>query len=257
MRCKLHLISMPWADPELPSIQTAALKAYVDKVFGNRVPTRTYSAFASISLKEFRTRYSNYLERFREFQEYPYFVMYFRRFLNDDPHVKRLSMPALFKKMNSSLTAAEEPLTLRKIAQLENRTCRYIDEKIVPNLSKSRVNVIGFTLNYYQLYASLFCARYLEQQFPDYRYLFVFGGATVIYPKVAAVLKTLGVTGICVIGEGERKLELLLNEILNTPDKEYPRLIERLAALHEAFYDIQHQTLDLYQASRQTLLSMQ
>lgn len=257
MRCKLHLVSMPWANPELPSIQTATLDAYVNSVFGKQIPTRTYSAFASICLKENRVGYSNYLERFREFEEYPYFLIYLRRFLNNDPHLRRLSMPALLKKVNSNITDKEEPLTLPKLAQIENRTCRYIDNTMVPNLSRKDLNVIGFTLNYYQLYASLFCARYLAERYPNYRYLFVFGGATVIYPKVAAVLKSLGVQGICVIGEGERKLELLLKEILKTPNEEYPNLIGRLASLHEAIYDIQNRTLDLYQVSRENLLNLQ
>ena len=57
MKIKLHLLSMPWADPELPSIQTSALKAYVDATFGNRVTTKTYSAFASIALKQTRGGY--------------------------------------------------------------------------------------------------------------------------------------------------------------------------------------------------------
>jgi|GEM_PF-3337401 len=257
MRCKLHLISMPWANPELPSIQIATLEAYVNATFGKKVPTQSYSAFTSICLKENRTGHANFFETFRDFEEYPYFLIYLRRFLNRDRRLRQISLPALLKKMNSSIADIEAPLTLRKLAQLEHRTCRYIDETIVPKLSRRSVNVVGFTLNYYQLYASLFCARYLAERYPNYRYLFVFGGATVIYPKVAAVLKTLGVQGICVIGEGERKLELLLKEVLNTPAEDYPNLMGRLTALHDAIYDIQHQHLDLYQASRENLLNLQ
>lgn len=69
--------------------------------------------------------------------------------------------------------------------------------------------MVGFTLNYYQLYASIYCARYLQERFRAYKYLFVFGGATVIYPKVAEVLKTLGVEGLCVIGEVSASWNLL------------------------------------------------
>jgi radical SAM superfamily enzyme YgiQ (UPF0313 family) len=255
MQIKLHLISMPWANPELPSIQTAVLKAYIDSVLGDRVVTRTYSAFASILLEQHHKGYADYYDKYQSFEEYPYFLMYYRRFLRHDQRLKRVSADKLIERINDR--DSDEPLTLRKVAHLQSRTHRYIEETIVPQLSRRSLNVVGFTLNYYQLYASLYCARYLQESFPDYKYLFVFGGATVIYPKVAEVLKVLGVEGLCVIGEGERKLELILKEILATPSGNCPDLIERLAALHEGIYDIQHRTVNLYEPTPATLLDLQ
>lgn len=255
MQTRLHLVSMPWADPELPSIQTAALKAFIDGSFGKKVKTHTYSAFASINLERNRGGYTDYFNKYREFEEYAYFLMYFRRFLQNDPRLRRVSIERLLKKINTG--DADEFLTLGKLGHLERRTCRYIEQTIVPQLSKRGVNVVGFTLNYYQLYASIYCARYLQDRFSDYKYLFLFGGATVIYPKVADVLKRIGLEGLCVIGEGERKLELIIGEILATPSDQYSGLRKRLAALHEGFYDIQHRTLDLYEAIPKTLLNMQ
>ncbi len=255
MKAKLHLVSMPWADPELPSIQISVLKAYVDAAFGNRVPTRTYSAFASIGLEQTRSGYSKYDDKYEPFEEYPYFLIYLRRYLQHDARLGRLSIHKLIKKVNTCST--DEELSLEKVAHLERRTCRYIENRLGPELSRSGVNVVGFTLNYYQLYASLFCARYLQERFPGYRYLFVFGGATVIYPKVAEVLKNLGLDGLCVIGEGERKLELILNEILTTPADQYSNLRHRLAVLHEGIYDIQRRTMDLYEQNTAALLSLQ
>ena len=82
MKTEVHLVSMPGADPELPSIQISALKAYVDAVFGNRVTTRTYSAFASIALEQTPRGYSKYDDRYEPFEEYPYFLLYFRRYLH-------------------------------------------------------------------------------------------------------------------------------------------------------------------------------
>ncbi len=255
MRSKLHLVSMPWADPELPSIQISALKAYMDSAFGGTVTTRTYSAFASIALEETSNGYTKYDDKYEVFEEYPYFLLYFRRYLRSQAQSQRTSIESLLKKINSC--GADETLTLQKLGHLERRTCHYIEKNIVPQLSKNGVNVIGFTLNYYQLYASLFCARYLETEFPDYKYLFVFGGATVIYPKVAEVLKNLGVEGLCVIGEGERKLEMIVRETLATPPDQYSNLRERLAVLHEGIYDIQHRTIDLYDKDPAALLGLQ
>ena len=256
MQTKLHLVSMPWANPELPSIQTAALKAYIDSVLGEKIVTRTYSAFASIVLEQnHRGSYADYYYKYQDFEEYPYFLMYAQRFLPRDSRVSRAYADQLIRKLNRCHD--DEHLTLRRIAHLETRTNRYIREVIVPQLSRRGLNVIGFTLNYYQLYASLYCAQYLQKHFPSFNYLFVFGGATVIYPKVADVLKTLGIEGLCVIGEGERKLELILREILNIPAQDSACLAQRLATLHEGIYDIQHRTINLYEPTPATLLDLQ
>lgn len=255
MQTKLHLVSMPWANPELPSIQTAVLKAYIDSVLGSHVTTHTYSAFASIMLEENASGYTDYYDKYQAFEEYPYFLMYYRRFLRDDPRLSRISAERLIGKINNR--DADASLTLRAIAHLESRTHRYIKETIVPRLSRRGLNVVGLTLNYYQLYASLYCTRYLQEFFPLHKYLFIFGGATVIYPKVAEVLKTLGTEGLCVIGEGERKLELILREILATPSDNSADLMGRLSALHEGIYDIQRRTINLYEPTPATLLNMQ
>lgn len=255
MRVKLHLISMPWSNPELPSIQIAALKAYIDEVFSRQVATRTYSAFASIALKPGRAGYTNYCDRYEDFEEYPYFVMYCRDLLRQTPSLRRISISKLISQINES--GSQERLTLRKVAQLEQRTRKYIDRRIVPQLSKRSLNVLGFTLNYFQLHASLYCARYLREKFPQFDYLLIFGGATVGYPKVAEVMQRMGVEGLCVIGEGERKLELVLREILRTPVEERAELQERLASLHHAIYDIQRRTVNLYESNPAQLLDLQ
>lgn len=257
MQTKLHLVSMPWANPELPSIQTAVLKAYIDSVLADKIVTMTYSAFASILLEQNRRGYSDYFYKYQDFEEYPYFLMYSRRFLPRGTRLSQASVNRLIRRLNGFYTYTDERLTLRRIAQLEARTGRYIEEVIVPQLFRRGLNVVGFTLNYYQLYASLYCARYLQTYFPNYKYLFVFGGATVIYPKVAEVLKVLDVEGLCVIGEGERKLELILREILAMSSNHSSRLIERLATLHEGIYDIQRRTVNLYEPTPATLLDLQ
>ncbi|HEV7644835.1 MAG TPA: radical SAM protein [Pyrinomonadaceae bacterium] len=255
MQTTLHLVSMPWASPDLPSIQIAVLKAYIDATFGSRVKTHAYSAFTNILVKETAHGYVNYYDDLQQFEEYPYFVMYLRRFLLKEPGLRRVSLERLVSRINKRET--DEPLTLRKLSLLEKRTQRYIEDVIVPRLSKRSLNVVGFTLNYYQLYASLYCARYLRDRFPEYDYLFMFGGATVSYPKVADVLRKHGIEGICVIGEGERKLELIIHEILATPAAQRAQLYERLAAIHPAIYDIQRRTLNLYEPDTHALLSLQ
>src|SRR5262245_66244466 len=124
MRTKLHLVSMPWSSPELPSIQIAVLKAYIDSVLGRQIATRTYSAFAGILLEETRSGLVNYYEKYEEFEEYPYFVIYCQELLRRTPQLRRISIDKLLTRINDS--DADEPLTLRKVAHLERRTRRYI-----------------------------------------------------------------------------------------------------------------------------------
>src|SRR6267143_378476 len=113
MRTKLHLVSMPWSSPDLPSIQTAVLKAYVDSVLGRQVQTRTFSAFASILLEQTHGGFINYYEKYEEFEEYPYFVMYCQELLRRTPRLRRVSIEKLIARINES--DAAEQLTLGKI----------------------------------------------------------------------------------------------------------------------------------------------
>lgn len=246
---------MPWANPALPSIQIAALKAYIDSVFGREVTTETYSAFAAILLEPAKNGYVNYYEKYQEFEEYPYFVMYCQDLLRHTPKLQKISLSKLMQRISKA--DPDESLSLRTITHLKRRTQRYIAENIVPQLSSRVLNVVGFTLNYYQLQASVYCAKYLREKFPRYNYLFVFGGATVSYPKVADALRNLEIEGLCVIGEGERKLELVLREILTLPESARSNLLDRLSSLHDGIYDIQRRTLNLYEANPASLLQLQ
>jgi len=257
MRTRLHLISMPWANPEMPSIQNGVLKAYVDSVLGDRVSTFGYSAFASILLEETSRGVIDHFTALEEYEEYPYFFMYLRRYLRDSPGAGKVSIDRLLTRVNANITDAAEPLTAKRVAHLERRTRRYVRDVIGPQLARDAVNVVGFTLNYFQFYASIYCARALKELFPAYDFLFLFGGATVIYPKVAEALAHLGIDGVCVIGEGEKKLELILREVLTAPAEERATLIERITSLHPAFYDTRRCTVNLYEPNTASLLSLQ
>lgn len=247
MQLKLHLISMPWATPELPSIQVAALKAYADSVFGKKLTSRAYSAFSEILIGRGRRECWDDFDRYSGFEEYPYFVLYVRRFLNDALRRKGVSVARLLKNVNSF--DREEHLALGGLDHLERRTQQYINGVIAPELISHGVNVVGFTLNYYQLYSSVYCAQYLRRRYADLKYVFIFGGATASYATVANALRRCGIDGLGVIGEGERKLELILRAILATQPRRYAGLLEALSNLHDGIYDIQKSTLDMSEPS--------
>ena len=255
METTLLLISMPWSDPEIPSIQTGILKAYIDSLLSDQVKTHTCSPFVSIPMERRQNGYVNTFQKYEDFEEYPYFFLCWRRFLCRDRRLARISFSTLLKGANQIET--DERLTVASLDRLERRTRHEIERMIVPKLSREGLNVVGFTLNYYQLFASIFCVRYLEEKHPSFRCVFVFGGATVIYPKVSEVLRRFGVRGVCVVGEGERKLELIARECLNTPNGRRADLTARLACLHPGIYDIQQHSLNLYEPRYEELLGLQ
>ena len=67
MRVRTHLIAMPWAPPDTPSIQLACLKAHLDRAHQGRSDCRAYSAFFSI-LQDFKG--GAFLEFFRAVEDY-------------------------------------------------------------------------------------------------------------------------------------------------------------------------------------------
>ncbi len=62
------------------------------------------------------------------------------------------------------------------------------------------MNVVGFTVVYDQIYASIFAANYLCKRYPGFRFLFLFGGYSVTIPKVAEIFNKHQVPGLFVIG---------------------------------------------------------
>ena len=94
----------------------------------------------------------------------------------------------------------------------------------------SCINVIGFTVVYDQIYASIFAADYLRKRFRSFKLLFLFGGYSVTIPKVAEIFHNLQVPGLFVIGEGERKLEMIARTLVEIPDEDFANAPEMIAA---------------------------
>ncbi len=213
MRVRTHLIAMPWALPDSPSIQIACLKAHLDRTRHGRSDCRAYSAAFSI-LQDFKG--GGFLEFFRDvedYREYVYLFLYLRRF--GPASVRRTSVIAnLLKALRVTWI---EPLTLPLLDGLERATCRFLDRQVAPHLIDRGLNLVGFTLNFPQVYASVYAAEYLRRRFPDRHFLFVYGGCLASLPAVYRLLTDLGIPGVVVVGEGEKKLELLVRTFEGLP----------------------------------------
>jgi radical SAM superfamily enzyme YgiQ (UPF0313 family) len=213
MRVSAQLISMPLAPPGTPSIQLACLKAHLDRAFGRRDFCRAHSAFFSI-LHDFKGRaFQSFFRDVRGYREHLYLPLYLRRF---GPAEFR-HRPAQARLLQALRTRRLTPLSPRTLRGLELATCRFLEGPVARGLISRGVNVVGFTLSFPQVYASLYAAEHLRRRHPERRFLFVFGGAAASLPAVYGLLRGLGVAGVVVVGEGEKKLELLVRTLQGLP----------------------------------------
>lgn len=212
MNTRVHLISMPWAAPMTAPVQLGCLKAYVDSVFGEAVPVRTYSPFLSIPLRYKTGAFNDFFVQMSSYAEIPYLLLYASAF--GLPGEGSRSVFARPLRDVKALGRQVGPLSVPLLTGLKRATAEYIEEFIVPNLTKEGVNVVGFTLNYNQVFSSLYCAKYLQINYPHHRFLFVYGGMSITLPQTANIVRELGIGGLGVVGEGEKKLEWVVRTCL-------------------------------------------
>ena len=206
MRVRTHLLAMPWAQPNTPSIQLACLKAHLDRARQGHSDCHVYSAFFSI-LHDFKGgAFLKFFEAVEEYREHVYLPLYLRRF--GPPAFRRRS--AVVRLLKSLRTPWARPLSVPVIDGLEQATRRFLDRQVAPRLVDRGLNLVGFSLNYHQVYSSLYAAEHLRRRLPDRHFLFVYGGCSASLPSVYRLLLDLGIPGVIVVGEGEKKLELLV-----------------------------------------------
>lgn len=243
MNLKIHLVSMPWADVYVPSVQLGALKAHVDQTLPPGQSVATYSAFSSIFLDSAQT---DLYEELASQRELPYFVLTWAGFIEGRADAVEGMNTA---KLIAALATAPggQVMTAERLARLRSATDDYIEQRLGPALICDGMNLVGFTLNYNQVYASIYCALKIRERFPERRVRFLFGGASAATPAVADVMRRLGIEGFGVLGEGERKLELIASTILEQPESELSGLAAAISAAAPGIYDIQTHQRDLSQ----------
>lgn len=208
----VHLISMPWAYPTRTPIQLGCLKAYVDKAFKNnkRVSTYTYSAFLTILLNVFG---ENFMTAYNEINSL-------------DSAVEIFYQQIFFKNYTSSKNKIIISKILKNI-KLDNdilhllykSTIEFIEKELVPKFKREGINIIGFTMDFNQVYSSLVCAKHLAKYYNDRNLLFVYGGTSANLRATLQVFKKFKVRHLVVKGEGEVKLKKIIdNCLMNGPD---------------------------------------
>ena len=214
MKTNLHLICTPWSHPAFPSIQLGSLKAYVDREFNGSVTTRTYSSHLELLYYFKGVNFNKVFNLYGRHSENVFFVLFFKRFLQNKLQFKdNISINELLNVINSNVEERYH-LTEEFVDEFDLITQDYIQSKIIPELSNDALNLIGFTLNYAQVYSSLYFAQTIIQLAPHCPKIFLYGGHNASTPEMVPLLKVHGGEGFRVVGEGEDKLKKLINSSL-------------------------------------------
>ncbi len=227
MSVAVHLISTPWADPRIAPIQTACLKAWLAR-HTPEVAVHSYAPFVDVMVGLRGGGYLDFVghipEQAREFLS---LFAYLRR------HRKADMTEAELRSVEHTIARMVSPQSMTSFEKANNASAHlrqelageldrafadafgaeitsYVDRELRPNLGKARINIIGFTLNYHQNYAAALMAKHLMQSEPADRLLFVYGGGSASHPAVRRAFSFLGLPGHVVFGEGERKLQRIV-----------------------------------------------
>ncbi|HEX4923706.1 MAG TPA: hypothetical protein VFV50_06455, partial [Bdellovibrionales bacterium] len=195
MKTAIHLVSMPMASPRLPSIQLSALKTFLARKLGARATVRAHCAYLHVA---FGIGLQKYAELSQARSELPMKTLFLRRFLSSQD----LSHESAF---------ADE----QTLEALEHQITAYLDSHLGPALEPDSINVIGFTVNFHQVYSTLYAVQHLIERNPGRKMLFVFGGGSIAVPQVIALMKKLGIDAFAVLGEGENKLAAIAEACLS------------------------------------------
>lgn len=235
MAISTHLIAMPWQNHGMPSIQLGVLKSYVDRACGDFAACSNHSAHLAIPARIYAAAETFGLQHYGE---YPYLLLCLKEFLTRGRMARG---GEVWKQALSGINGKKKvnrPLTRRDLSLLARHTREFLVEEVVPSLSSESLNVIGFTLNFDQVYASLFAAKTILRHAPDKKILFLFGGSNAAYPRVAKVVGRFGLPALGVLGEGEAKLAAILRLAHENENLDARRISALCAGMIPGTYDL-------------------
>lgn len=225
MDVRLHLVSPPWSNPDLTSIQTGSLHAHVKATFGERVPVASYAPHVTVIRRIWGVDLVQTFADVHELGEYLSLLAYRRTFEGAREDRKVIDAVNDYLAKRNARTRLPRDFG----AELASELDAYIERKLVPSLSRDSLNVVGLTTNFNQVYAALYIVRYLRERHAGHRFLFVLGGASLTLPNVVPILHRCPLPLLLLVGEGEARLSALLQLCLAAPAEATPETLRRAA----------------------------
>lgn len=190
---RLGLISMPWSIFNRPSIQLAALKAYLDTRTPRRIATSLFHPYLTAAAAVGSDTY-HHLAKNSWAGEALYSPMLFPQ--------QRSSAEKLFRKSCSRD---------KDLRDLDFQSCsRALEEDLdrwLDSIDFSTFQLMGFSICFNQLLASLTAARRIKKRCPDLP--IVFGGSGCVGEIGHSLLHSFPQIDYVISGEGEKALEQL------------------------------------------------
>lgn len=200
------LISMPFADIPIPSIQLSLLESYLkDKNIKTKSLHLYLFAAESYGLNNYtflinppNSPYSSQMV----FSKYV-FPNHWKKHNNE-----------IKKYYNSSIAHDKNKKELFSFDEFVEKTDLFLNN-IIHGVNWKDFDIIGFSLNYGQFLPSLAIAKQVKAKYPDKK--IVFGGSTTMNDLGKAILESFDYVDVIISGEGEKALTLLAknNESIN------------------------------------------
>ncbi|MFL5731518.1 MAG: B12-binding domain-containing radical SAM protein, partial [Cytophagaceae bacterium] len=211
---------MPWASPQIPSIQICALKSFLKEHLPSEVTVQSHHLHLSIANEAF-----SLLENPAFLTELQHEGNFLRLLLIRFGHI--LELPFTAKELGQDLENhfaghPDQKLSLLdevSLRRLQEATEKHLENSIVSQAKFADEVVIGMTTNFLQTFANVYAYFYLKERLPAKKLTFVFGGASMAYPQTIKAFDKLNVDGYVVIGEGEKKLLGIIRKCLEGNDE--------------------------------------
>ena len=224
----LHLMAMPLAYPFHPSSQIGYLHGYVESMFPEGLQVFSHHAFLTILNDLEGADLGTFFEEYSLVGEEVLFLATcysaFKHGEYDLPPARgftdifaRYDRP--WEDMPNESQQSLVPISPRKVMDLAEATERYIETSLIPALRDDRVNVIGFTASFCQVFGSILAARHIVRM-TDKPVIFVFGGSSFSLPEGLRALEAWGLDGFVVMGSGEAPLHEFLQICLDADGDE-------------------------------------
>jgi hypothetical protein len=235
MRTVLNLVST--FGPNMltqPSIQLAALQAYVEREAIPGVTVHSHSAFAGVPWLAWKEAAQETAHALTEFGEYPFSLLCLEDFAHARLDAAATSLRELVDRVNQrrEFRALSRGLAVRDLVALRLGVERYLAHRIAPVLAGEAINIFGFTTDFSQVYSSAYFIRRLTATFPDHRFLFILGGGAASLPETGDAFRALGIQAHCVEGEGELVLSALCQSLAALPAGAPEEDIHKLLTTH-------------------------
>jgi radical SAM superfamily enzyme YgiQ (UPF0313 family) len=184
---------MPMAIPSIPSLQTAALKVFLE------------TNLSDVVVEELPLNLEFYLAgkmwRFKDiynYKEWIFFSIFYESVYN-----RKI-------KQDNELT--------RLISLAKNTIEKILRTRVYDKVKDLKEVSFCFTTNYDQVYSSLYFMKSISDEFPDKKFNFIWGGASSTSERVKSLVDSYFPETLFIAGEGESKLLRALTSLWNNDD---------------------------------------